>query len=421
MTNPELMFRIRSAPLARGLVRAGQLEIRRNNLALIMESLAASRQSSRAKLSLETGLTKATVSALVADLIGASLIREVTKQNDGRLGRPATVLEVSGETVAAIGLEINVDCVGVCLMDLSGTVRKMEFVEHQGETPNPQSVVASLMRMGNSVIRQAARDGLTLVGVAVAVPGLVDLRNDRLCVAPNLGWYDVPLQEMVEQSLAVSLPVTVDNDANLGALAMQWQSDPPLPADFVYVSGSVGVGAGIVIGDHLFRGAHGFGGEFGHMTVDLNGERCGCGTYGCLETMAGQARLRRVAGLDDASEPWLDLLLGRLEASDQTAVAAVDEVGRSLGIALASIVNLFDPAAIVLGGYFAPLTKWLQPTIEAALDQRVLGRRCSSVTVIDTRLGRSAAVVGGAAHVLSGVLADPLKMWSLAAPVLSRH
>lgn len=414
------MFEVKPAVLRPGRLRAGQLEIRRNNLALIMESLALSRQSSRARLAIETGLTKATVSALVSDLVGADLIREMTRENDGRLGRPPTVLEVSGDSVAAIGLELNVDCVGVCLMDLSGTVRKLRFVEHGLQTFAPDRLPAALTQAGNRMIREASRAGLKLAGLAVAVPGLVDLKNDVLCVAPNLGWHDVPLRKMVAEAFATSSPVLVDNDANLGAFAIQWQRDTAAPADFVYVSGSVGVGAGIVVGGQLFRGAHGFGGEFGHMTVDVNGERCGCGNQGCLETKVGQSQLRRAAGLEGSGPGWLEALLSALRAGDPKALSAIDEAGRWLGIALASMVNLVDPAAIVVGGYFAPLTEWIREPIEAALDQHVLGRRCSNVAVIGTRLGRSAAVVGGAAHVLSGVLADPLTMWSMKAPFIQR-
>ncbi len=386
--------------------RSGQSDIRRNNLALIMESLALEHPNSRARLALQTGLTKATVSTLVADLIEFGLVREMAKAHDGQLGRPATPLEISGDRVAAIGLEVNVDSLSACLMDISGAVRQMQSFPYEAAGKEPGVVLGRLGEIANDLLAEAERSGLDVVGVAVAVPGLVDQRTGDLRSAPNLDWYDVPVAATLSKLLGAPIPIFVDNDANLGAIALQWQRDPDLPKNFAYISGTIGVGAAIVLDGALFHGSHGFGGEFGHMVVDVNGPKCSCGNQGCLETLVGQPQLRAAAGVD--GQRWLEELTRRLEAGDAKALAAVSNMGTMLAAGIVSLVNLFDPSAIILGGYFADLIEWMRDPLDDALEHRTLGSSWATIDLSASTLGRSATVIGGAAWHLARVIGDPL-------------
>src|SRR4029453_5780923 len=154
---------------------------------------------------------------------------------------------------------------------------------------SPAKVLGRALRMTNNAIASAQAAGLTVAGLAVAVPGPVETDRGRLRLAPNLGWADVPVAEILAGRLAPpGPPVLGDNEAHLAALGELWFGGHDGLDDFVHVSGEIGVGAGIVIGGELFRGVRGFAGEVGHVTVEPDGPRCRCGARGCLEQLAGQ-------------------------------------------------------------------------------------------------------------------------------------
>jgi predicted NBD/HSP70 family sugar kinase len=250
----------------------------------------------------------------------------------------------------------------------------------------------------------------------VALPGLVDIARGTLFVAPNLGWSEVPVADLLRDRLApVSFPIHVDNDANLGALAELREGVGRKLRDFVYVFGEngTGVGAGIIAGGELFRGPSGFSGEIGHMPLARRGPLCSCGNRGCLEVLVGREALFELAGLDgyghgggreDAAQTEL---LVRARAGEPRTMRALAEVARALATGMTSLANVLSPEAIVLGGYFATLAEWLVPRIERELADHVLGARWSSCCVLVSELGERAAVRGAAALSLHEVLADP--------------
>ena len=175
--------------------------------------------------------------------------------------------------------------------------------------------------------------------------------------------------------------------------------------------GEVGVGGGIYVDGALFRGAHGFGGEFGHITVDPEGPRCNCGSSGCLETFVGQEAIARRAGIavgaEGGTRDVTKELVCRATGGDATVLRSLSEAGRYLGIGLASAVNMFDVDVVVLGGCFGPLAPWLMDDVRAVLAERVLSSAWSGCEVRASEFGEGAAVRGAAALTLAAVLADP--------------
>ena len=173
----------------------------------------------------------------------------------------------------------------------------------------------------------------------------------------------------------------------------------------------MGVGGGIFVGGELFRGAHGYGGEFGHITVDPDGPRCKCGAKGCLETFVGQEAIARRAGISvgasGRARSVTTELVRRAESGEPAVLASLAETGRYLGIGLASAVNLFDVGVIVLGGCLGPLAPWLADDVRAVLDERVLSSAWSGLEVRASEFGEEAAVRGAAALTLVSVLAEP--------------
>jgi predicted NBD/HSP70 family sugar kinase len=385
-------------------------DIRRHNLSLVMREVAERGPRSRATLALETGLNKSTVSSLVAELAELGLVRESgEEERPGAVGRPAQNVELDPDGPLVLGLEINVDYLAVWVADLAGTVRHRVFVANDNRDL-PERVISQLELLAREALEQPFAGGRRPAAATIAVPGIVDDAG-ALVVAPNLHWEDVPVSEMLSESLGT---VTVENEANLGALAELTEGAARGLSDFVYVSAEIGIGAGIVIGGDLFRGARGFGGEIGHLTIDAYGPPCPCGSRGCLERLAGQDALLRLAGWDPrvqrpgARPEWPGAMLAEsaYEGHAKT-LEALSQVGHTLGIAAAAAVNLLNPQAVLLGGYFAPLTEWLREPIEAEFHNRLLAGDGSGCQVLAARLGGEAAVRGAVALSRRRALEDP--------------
>jgi predicted NBD/HSP70 family sugar kinase len=387
---------------------SNQTTVRRANLAVVLRHLASVGSGSRAQIAAQTGLTRATVSSLVAELIELELLRETGETSSPRgVGRPGAELELAN-VVVGVGLEVNVDYVAVSVEDLTGAVRyrRRSYRDNRGSSPGP--VLDRLARVARAALDAVAHEGLRAAGVSVAVPGLVEDASGVVVLAPNLGWENLPVAAELEARLG--LPVHIENEANLAALAEHWRGAAVGLDDFVCVFGEVGVGGGVVLGGRLFRGYHGFGGELGHVTVDPEGRECRCGSRGCVETLVGQEAIARAAGIspvEGRSRSLTDELVRRAEEGSPAVVSALEEAGGWLGVALASTFNLLDLQAVVLGGCFGPLSPWLLEPTREMLVARSLAARSGSFSVLPSAFGDGAAVRGAAALSLRRVLDAP--------------
>lgn len=375
-----------------------QQGMRRRNLARVMHTVSADGQLSRAAIASRIGLTRAAVSTLVDELIRTGLLEELGPERPGRVGRPGSALAVSGRGPAGIGAEIGVDHLAVCAVDLRGQVRARAVRHGANRGRSPEPVIEELTDLVHRVVAEAEREGLWPAGLAVAVPGLV-ARDARTVVrAPNLDWRDTDVGAL----LPTDIPLTVDNEANFGALAELWLGERA-PHDFLHVSAEIGIGAAVVVAGGLLRGTRGFAGELGHVPVQPEGPACPCGGRGCLEQYAGEEAVLRAAGLEPG-EDRVGLLAGRAAEGDEDVRGALREAGKALGIALTGAVNLLDPESVVLGGALAGLAPWLLPSLEAELDRRTAGPACP---VSVSRLGPEGPLLGAAHSVVRAVLDDP--------------
>ena len=394
---------------------ANQRAVRRHNLGVVLRHVADHGPRSRATIALETGLNKTTVSSLVTELIGLDLLVERGLEQRGTVGRPGQVVELSGSGVVALGLEINVDYLAVRALDLTGAERHRSLDVRDNRRVQVDEVLDRLGALAGAALEAVHDEGLRPVGATVALPGLVDAAGGALLVAPNLGWTGVPVvDELHERLSGPPFPLAADNEANLAALAELWEGTARGLSDVLYVSGEIGVGAGIIVRGELFRGAQGFGGEFGHMTIVPGGKPCACGSRGCLETLVGLEALLETAGLEGSAattttgsgEPVAELA-ARARMGDEQALAALREAGHWLGIGIASASNLLNFQAVVLGGFFAQLATWLASPIARELDAHVLASDWGVPRLLPSTLGPEAAVRGAAALSLRRVLADP--------------
>ncbi len=350
-------------------------DMRRHHLSLVLEALLADGASSRAALAQRVGLTKATMSTLVADLLGRGLVTEGSARRDGQVGRPGVIVEPRGTSLGALGLEIRVDEVAACLVDLTGEVRFSSRRRVDNERSRPTTVANRLVAVAEEVLGEAAGADVRCVGGAVAVPGLVDPDTRALVAAPNLSWPEVLLSR-VDDRLGLSL--AIENEANLAALAELRHGAGTDLRSFVSVTAGGGVGGGVVLERTLVRGHHGFAAEIGHLVVDPGGPACSCGASGCLEAVIGRD-------------------------GDAPAEVVVD----ALASALRSIAHVFDPQAVVLGGTLAGLGDGDVADLEAVLVERTLGGRWHPTQVRRSPLGRDAALIGGATLTLDRLITDP--------------
>jgi len=346
---------------------------------VILGILVGNGARSRAAIAQETGLTKGTVSTLVADLLDRDLVEELKTPKGGRVGRPATDVAATGHRVGGLGIEIDVDHVAAAVVDLTGEVRAHARHHADNRRTRSRRVIDRVRKVTREVVAEAEQQGMHCVGGTLGVPGLVDPASGTLFVAPNLHWFDADLASMAGQlGLPEALPLSFDNEANLGALAEVRMGAGQGLSSFVYVSGGIGIGAGIVLDGRLVRGGHGFAGELGHVVVDPGGRLCTCGAHGCLETIAG---LR-----SDASH---------------------EAIADALASALRSVVHLVDPEAILLGRTFAERGEDFAASVRERLVVITLGGRWSPCDVRPSLLGAEAALIGAATAALDAVLADP--------------
>ncbi len=386
---------------------AGQHTLRRHNSALVLRAVLDAPGVSRASIAANTGLAKATVSSLVDRLIAADLVAEtgpVLRQGRGRSG---TGLAPSTTGPHGLGVEIGVDYLATCLVDLTGHMHHHRIKAGDNRSRPPARVLGAAIRVINAALRDAR---VPIGGIGIAVPGLVESATGRLRLAPNLGWRDLDIADVVGARIdRPGLPVLVGNEADFAAAAELGRSADG-PRDFVLVSGEIGIGAGIVVDGRPFTGVRGFSGEIGHLTVDPGGPDCTCGARGCLERLAGLDSIMREAGV------WLDgrppaETLGRLiqclTTGDRAATKAVHAAGTWLGVALASVINIVDVPCVVLGGSYAELAPWLREPLAAELGRRVVSAAWEPVRVTSSTLGPAAAVRGAGAAPVQAIIADP--------------
>ena len=380
--------------------------LRAHNLSLALRHILANPGAiNRAGIAAQTGISRATMSRLVDELIATGLVEESDdKLSTGGRGRPTSVLSPASGTVIALGLQVNISVLGAYLVDLSGNVLARETLEGDFSGSDPQATLRKLARMGRRVLREGREEGTTFLGSALALPGLVS--GDTLVTAPNLGWKNIPFEELTHplHDLHVTL---IANEADLAAFAVAHPRPgvPEGPASFIYVSGEVGIGGGLVINHQPLSGAHGWSGEIGHICVEPQGNICSCGARGCLETIAGLKALCRAAGLGDgASARELTQLAGH-SAKAQDALA---NAGHALGQALAGVVNTVDISQVYLGGLVAETAPYLLPTLHEELETRVLQAPWYAPAIDILPSSEDLSLRGGAFQILERILDDPI-------------
>lgn len=379
----------------------GTESLRRHNTAAVLRALRRLGPTTRAELAKHTGLAKATVGVIVADLEAAGAVVEEGSRPGAR-GRPGRPVVLQPERFVGLGLELNVDYVAAVVLDLVGRV---QFSESR-----PAGSADDLLALARAARDQHTGPGRTLVGATVAVPALVRADNRTVAWAPNLDLAGPGLAD----DLADLVPggdVHVTNDANCAAYAESHHGAARGAAHALYLTGTVGIGAGIVQDGELVRGGAGFAGEVGHMPVGDSAALCGCGRRGCWEASIGLHAMLAAVGM-----PELDTPLRTAEAvadravSDPAVRAGLERVGRDLGVGIAMLSSVLDPEVVVLGGYFAPLGELVLEPARRTLDERLASAVQVRPELRTSTLGIQAAALGAAEQSLGPVFAGDLDL-----------
>jgi predicted NBD/HSP70 family sugar kinase len=407
--------------------RAGHTDIRRYNLEVVLRHLWAAETASRAGIAARAGLTRATVSRLVAELIDLGLVNETGMAADQGQGRPATQLAVTGRHVLAIGAEINVDYLAVLAVDLANRevyAQRRAFDAHRA---GPASSVRALAQMCDACLAAVPATlggrGRVVAGLGLAIPGLIDEARAMVGCAPNLSWDDFPvLPELGRELREQAGVITIGNDANRAAIAEYRVGSHAGTQNLVYVTGEVGIGGGMIVQGKPLLGSRGYGGEIGHMTLDPDGPACGCGRRGCWESYVGLNALLRAAGTMPGSagappgsadgppgspEDKIMSIVTAAGSGDRRILAALAELGRYLGIGAANIAKIVNPEVIILGGYFTALAEWILPPARESLLAGLLAPRSAGCELTTSNLGFMAAARGAAIDILDKVITDP--------------
>ena len=390
--------------------------MREHNSGLLLNLVFKQQGLSRADLARITGLSRSTVSAIIDDLIAERLIREVGA-GDSRGGRRPTLLEFNEDAHALVGVEIGASHVRAVATSLRARVRAVREVRHP-VVDDPAGTMDVLVELIDDVLADARVGKQALLGIGLAVPCPLDLSQpDQLCAQLMPAWVGVQPTRVLSKRFRC--PVSMDNDANLGALAERWWGAGRTGEDLTYDKIATGVGAGHIIAGEVYRGSNGTAGEIGHLAIDLRGPRCRCGLRGCLAALVGAGALgERVAselsagrtstlGGRGSARFTVDAVVAAARAGDDLAGEGVAEAGSYLGIAIASLLNLLNPAIVVLGGPLTAADDLLLDPIRATVRDRSLFRSIAEARIVTSELGDDAIAVGAATLVLQAALKSP--------------
>lgn len=384
--------------------------VRRANLSAVLTIVRRGAGLSRSQLVSSTGLTRSAIAGLVAELSELGLVHQEAASSDGSPGRPSPVVRIDRAHIGVLAIEVTVDALSVAIVGLDGrVVHSRRVARPRGRPPVADTVRDIVALVGELGVNSPDANGRRLVGVGVAIAGLVDDATNVVVRAPNLDWTDVALGQELGDALELDLPIFVANDGDVGALAETRFGAAIGADDMVYVSGEVGVGGGIFVGGKRVAGRSGFAGEIGHMPINPDGRSCRCGSTGCWETEVGESALLARAGRNPDGGPRLITdLVDAAKSGDPMAVGALAQEARWLGVGIAGLINIFDPEIIVLGGFFDSIFALIEEQLRAHVEAGSFRGVCRTVELVSGALGADAGLIGAAELAFEPLLSNPV-------------
>ncbi len=383
------------------------------NANLILKLIWKEKSISRAEIARLTGLARSTVSEIVGQLLDHGLILEIGTAKS-EIGRRPIMLVFNYDAFGIIGIDMGVTHVGVSMVNLGGEVKCWRQVEHQVR-PDPQGTIERMKSLVDECITETNFSPERLVGIGISVPSPVDPGDPAQCLSPLIlpHWKDYDLRQIFGHAYNTS--IYVDNDANLGALAEHWWGAGKGGEHLAFVKIGSGIGAGLVFNGEIYRGARGMAGEIGHMIIDSTASQTLFGHKGGLVTLIGseaivenvQARLPEFPkSVLKSNGVSVRAVADAALADDPLARQVVRDVGYHLGIAVANLLNLFNPSIVVLGGAITQAGETLIEDMSEVVKERTLWESISDSKLLISTLGEQSISVGAATQVLHAALDD---------------
>jgi len=392
---------------------AGELGRVRTLADAVLHLIWVEQRISRAEIARRTNLSRSTVSDIVASLLTTRLVAEAGA-GASRGGRRPIELEFQDDAYTILGVDIGASHISVILTDLGGRQLAWRSAEYPVQSDRA-GTLALVAEYCEACLIEYGGPRKQLLGIGMAVPSPVDpLTPERISTLALPAWHG--RSGAAELRARFGVPVLVDNDANLGTLGEHWWGAGRGIDDFTYIKMATGIGSGHLLGGKIYRGAHGVAGEMGHLAIDPRGEQCVCGNRGCLVTLVGTQALEALAtkllpeyptSVLQQSSP---VTIGDIEAAalidDPLAMQVVGTAAAHLGIAVAGLLNLLNPAAVIFGGGFARLGERLTgPVRETAMARTFVSSMAAEIRT--SELGERDVAIGAATQVLDAALTDP--------------
>ncbi|MYM21319.1 ROK family protein [Duganella sp. FT135W] len=384
------------------IVAGDQQLLKQINRMALVRQLCSEPGLSRAALAETVGLTKSTVSLLVRELLDEGWLTETELRATGALGRRATPLQLDGERLALLGADMGIGMARIVATNLLGEVLAEQELPYLDPADSAGCIALAAQGLAE-LATCSVLDGRTVLGVGIGLHGVVDDATGVLHYAPHLGWRNVDVAAQLRAHFAggalAELPLFIQNEANVAALAELEFSGQIGTDPLIYLSIGYGVGAGIIVNGRLLTGLYGFAGEVGHTILQQGGPPCSCGRRGCADALIGlQALLDEVYGKLQPSTPeQLEQLFTEAETGDANAAQAVAAAGRNLGVLLNNLWVAFDPMCIVIGGAALRLGERFIGPGRGVLDDCASATGLPAPTIRTPHFGNNAIAIGGAA------------------------
>ena len=383
-------------------------ELRRHNLAAVLDRIHTGGPLSRSQLADETGLNRSTIRDLINQLGDLGFVVEDRGATGQGPGRPSAVASVLPPGAVVLAIELAVDSMTLATVGLGGHIFELLRIPRSRQEPaTPKQAVKELGRLAPRLL-SGLPPGHRLVGAGVGVAGVVRRTDGYVHVAPNLGWSDTPLGSLIADQLELDR-VMLANEADMGALGEFRRGAARFSRHLVFVAGEVGVGVGIILDGKPMLGSSGYAGESGHMIVNPGGRPCRCGSVGCWETEVGEDVLLERAGIDprQTGERMVEEVVTRAQERDERTLTALEETGRWLGIGIGNLINTLNPDQVVFGGIYQQLYPWIERFVTEGAQDVALKAPWATTRISSGHLGRDAQLIGAAELVLSEVIGDP--------------
>lgn len=378
------------------------------NRKLVYSLLKERMKSTRAELAVLLGLNKNTVNTIVDELISGGYIRETGLQSRGGAGRKAIGIEFEAGQRKAIGLQLTSSAVLGVVTDLYAN--SIHSLERPVKDKRPEAVSELIAECVQELAAPYNAD--SLVGVGLGIPGLIDASGERVLGSTHMGWRDVAILPMLQQH--IKQRILIDNSVKLASLGELWHGKASGAKNLAYCSFGTGVGCSLIIGGEIVRGEYGAAGELGHTVVEPEGPCCSCGNIGCLEAVVGlPAIYERLAtkleiAVSEMNEHWL---IQQAEQGNETVLEEFRRVGKAIGHALSSAVNLLNPKVLICDGPLMKASALLFPIMEEELSRKTISFIGNKAELAVSALYPWTGSIGAAASIIGlwERQADPLE------------